>query len=150
MLRHRIPQGGEIDTIEQPLARAQQHRRDGDVHLINQAQAQILLDDVHAATHVRGGSVQALGPAMQRGTAYAQWMGQVLIRPGTIAVQRNGEAFYAKFGHGAAAVASDRYLWFARPKVQATRRRACAEPDSNEPQDLGSLVQKPTYLPTPC
>ncbi len=40
-------------------------------------------------------------PAMQRSAANAQRMLQILVRASAETVQRNGEAFYAKPGHGA-------------------------------------------------
>lgn len=38
-------------------------------------------------------------PAMKRGAADAQWIGDVLVRASAEAVQRNGETLYAKPGH---------------------------------------------------
>jgi hypothetical protein len=38
---------------------------------------------------------------MKRGAAYAEWIIDVLIRPSAETVERDGEAFYAEFGHDA-------------------------------------------------
>ena len=46
-----IAQGRKIDTFEQALTGAEQDWRDGDVHLIDQAEAKILLNDVDSATN---------------------------------------------------------------------------------------------------
>ncbi len=68
-----VAQRRQVDALEQTLARAQQHRRDRDMHLIDQALTQTLLDHIDPATdahilalggltRLRHGDVQALGP----------------------------------------------------------------------------------------
>ena len=56
VLRARVPQGGKIDSLEEPLACAKQDRRDGNVHFIYEAVAKILLDhvDPSAKSHILG------------------------------------------------------------------------------------------------
>src|SRR3990167_5404987 len=44
-----VAQGPQVDTFEQPLAPAQQDRRDRDVQFIDEAFAKILLDGVRPA-----------------------------------------------------------------------------------------------------
>jgi hypothetical protein len=39
------------------------------------------------------------GPPMERGSAHAHWIVQVLVRASTEAIQGDGETFYAKLGH---------------------------------------------------
>lgn len=51
MLNAGISQGGKIDTFEESLTAAEQDWRYRHVHLVDQAQAKILLDDIRAATH---------------------------------------------------------------------------------------------------
>jgi hypothetical protein len=46
-----VAQGGKIDTFEESRTGAEQDGRYGDVHLVDQAVAKILLNDVDAATH---------------------------------------------------------------------------------------------------
>lgn len=46
-----VAQGRKIYTVEQSLTGAEEYRRYGDVHLVDQVVAKILLNDVDAATH---------------------------------------------------------------------------------------------------
>ena len=46
-----VPQGRQIDAFKQPFASPQQHRRDGDVQFIDEAQTKVLLDRTDTATN---------------------------------------------------------------------------------------------------
>ena len=46
-----VAQGRKVHPFKEPLTRAQQHGGNGDVHLVDQALAQVLLDGVDTATH---------------------------------------------------------------------------------------------------
>ena len=45
-----IAQGGKVYSFKEPFTSAKQDRRNGDVHLVDQALTKILLNDVYAAT----------------------------------------------------------------------------------------------------
>src|SRR5262245_35026156 len=46
-----VSRGPKVYPLEQPLALSQQHRRNGDVQLVNEARTQVLLDRIRPSTN---------------------------------------------------------------------------------------------------
>src|SRR5262249_29983836 len=69
MLAARVTKPGEIDAVEEMLARAQQHRRDRKMHLVDQTGTQIVPDGGDAAAKADILAAGGIEGALERGLA---------------------------------------------------------------------------------